>query len=144
MTLRYLLDANVLSEMARPMPDRLVIDAIQRHERLCAMAAVTLEELTYGVARLPRGARRTGLERWIQGLAHALPVLPYDSEAATWLGRESARLDARGISAPRTDGEIAAVAVTRKLTLVTRNFRDFVRFAGLKVENWHDGRPSDR
>ncbi len=36
------------------------------------------------------------------------------------------------------DGEIAAVAVTNQLVLVTRNSRDFERFDNLRLENWFE------
>ena len=64
-------------------------------------------------------------------------MLPFDQRAAAWLGAERARLAAAGRPAPRTDGEIAAVAVTQGLTLVTRNGRDFLGFASLQLDNWH-------
>jgi tRNA(fMet)-specific endonuclease VapC len=34
------------------------------------------------------------------------------------------------------DGEIAAIAQTNKLTLITRNVHDFANYDGLVVENW--------
>jgi tRNA(fMet)-specific endonuclease VapC len=42
----------------------------------------------------------------------------------------------RGRVPPFVDGQIAAIAAVNGLTLVTRNVRDFRRFAGLPVVNW--------
>ena len=137
MALRFLLDTNVVSELTKPQPHPDVLQALAQHEAACAISAPTLEELVFGCQRLPAGARRDWLRRWVQGLPARLPVLPFDEAAATWLGAERARLAALGRPAPRTDGEIAAVAVSRGLTLVTRNQRDFAVFDGLVLEDWH-------
>ena len=137
MALRFLLDTNVVSELTKPQPNPDVLQALAQHEAACAISAPTLEELVFGCHRLPAGARRDWLRRWVQGLPARLPVLPFDEAAALWLGAERARLAALGRPAPRTDGEIAAVAVSRGLTLVTRNVRDFDAFAELMFADWH-------
>lgn len=138
MTLRYLLDTNVVSELVKQAPHAGVEAKVIAHQPICALAAPTVEELGFGIARLPRGNRRDMLERWLEGVLQRFALLPYDHRAALWLGRERARLAARGLPAPRADGEIAAVAVANGLTLITRNQADFANFEGLVVENWFD------
>jgi predicted nucleic acid-binding protein len=54
--------------------------------------------------------------------AHSERVLPVDAATADEWGR----LDARG-SLPVVDGLLAATALVRGLTLVTRNVKDVVR-----------------
>ena len=139
---RFLLDTNVVSELTKPQPNPGVLQSLAQHEADCAISAPTLEELVFGSNRLPAGARRDWLRRWVQGLPARLPVLPFDEAAAIWLGAERARLAALGRPAPRTDGEIAAVAVSQGLILVTRNQRDFQTFAGLTTVNWHAPAPA--
>ena len=134
---RFLLDTNVVSELTKPQPNAGVLQALAQHEAACAISAPTLEELVFGCHRLPAGARRDWLRRWVQGLPARLPVMSFDEAAAIWLGAERARLAALGRPAPRTDGEIAAVAVSRGLILVTRNQRDFAVYTGLTTSNWH-------
>jgi len=65
-----------------------------------------------------------------------IPILAYDEAAATWHGKESARLILHGKTAPFIDGQIAAIARTNNLILVTRNIADFRHFEGLEMENW--------
>lgn len=138
MSLRYLLDTNAVSELAKRNPAPGVARRFAAYESSCALSAPSLEELTFGVARLPSGARRTMLRKWLDALAERVEILSYDARAAHWLGIERARLSLLGKPAPRTDGEIAAIAVTQHLTLVTRNTGDFKAFDGLSVENWHE------
>lgn len=144
MPIRYLLDTNVISELARKAPDPGIARALERHEANCALPAPVLEELHFGMARLAAGRKRAMLEQWLAALAERIEVLPYDARAASWLGRERARLIALGRPAPRADGEIAAIAVTQGLTLVTRNLGDFADFDGLRVDDWHAGGDPNR
>lgn len=66
----------------------------------------------------------------------SFPVLPYDDAAAGWHARERVRLEKKGVAAPYIDGQIASIARTNGLVLVTLNRRDFTRYEGLEVETW--------
>lgn len=63
-------------------------------------------------------------------------VLPDDRQAALWHGEQRARLESKGVRPAFADGQIAAIAATQELVLVTRNTRDFAAFEGLQVVNW--------
>jgi tRNA(fMet)-specific endonuclease VapC len=136
-TLRFVLDATVVSA---PMSKRLDLHLIKRledHGHESAIAAPVWHELTYGCRRLPRGKRRDALESYLHDVVQAsFPILPYDEAAATWHGHERARLERLGKNPPFVDGQIAAVAQTNGLSLVTVNIRDFARFKDLHVTNW--------
>jgi tRNA(fMet)-specific endonuclease VapC len=139
-TLRYLLDTNVLSEPLRVTPDEAVLEALRAHEGESATAAPVWHELLFGSQRLPRSRRRTLIERYFREvLASTLPVLPYDRKAAAWHAMERARLSKRGRTPPFVDGQIAAIAATNDLVLVTANPADFRRFRDLRVEDWRSG-----
>lgn len=113
-----------------------VLEALERHRRVSATGAPVIHELRYGVLRLLPGRRRAQLLRWIDDFEARIDTLPYDVAAATWHAEERARLSASGAPPPLVDSQIAAIAATNRLTLVTRNTKDFKRFRGLKVENW--------
>lgn len=137
MTLRYLLDTSVLSAPISKQPNAEIVRRLARHGRECAIAAPVWHELTYGAGRLPRGRRRSAIESYLQDVVLAsFPVLGYDEAAATWHGRERARLDKLGRPAPYADGQIAAIARVNDLVLVTCNVKDFARFEDLEVEDW--------
>ena len=132
----WLLDTNVLSELARPHPDDGVLARVADVADDAAIAAVVWHELRFGVVRLPAGRRRDALAEFVSGLASRFPVLPYDSRAAEWHAVERARLVRSGTPAPFADGQIAAVAVTNGMRLSTRNVADFEVFADLTIESW--------
>lgn len=107
---------------------------LDRWAHVSALPAPAWHELLYGCARLPSGRRQREIEEYLlEVVAPSFPILPYDEAAAAWHGHERARLESFGRSAPFVDGQIAAIAVTHALTLVTRNARDFGAFAGLQV-----------
>ncbi len=136
-SLSFLLDSNVLAELTRGEANAGVMAKLAEHRAVCATSALALHELAYGVAQLPDGARKARLQRFIGGLLECgMAILPYDQEAALWHARERARLAAEGIDAPFRDGQVAAVAASRKLTLVSRNPADFQHFAGLSSTSW--------
>jgi len=132
----YLLDTNVLSELAKREPSMLVEQRLAALQFRCAVAAPTVEELNFGIRRLPPCPKRDMLDSWLEGVLSNFVLLPYDHYCALWLGRERARLAAMGKPAPRADGEIAAIAAINELVLVTRNTVDFENFSGLRLENW--------
>ena len=137
----FLLDTNVLSELARPRPDEGVVARLARCADDAAIAAAVWHELRFGVVRLPPGRRRDALAAFVSGLASRFAVLPYDRNAAEWHAAERARLERAGTPAHFAAGQIAAVAVTNDLRLVTRNVADFALFDDLVVESWWAAHP---
>ncbi len=136
MSLRYLLDTNILSEATRPLPDPGVLDRVVREGDRVATAAPVWHEIEFGLLRLPTGKRRRALEEIVQRMTRSVVILPYDEAAARWHARERARLVRGGKPPSFVDGQIAAIAAIHGLALVTRNVRDFSNFGGLEVESW--------
>ena len=136
-TLRYLLDTNVLSEPTKLRPNPRITERLLTDQSQIATAAPAWNELLYGVYLMPPSARRARLEeRLFQELAVTLPILPYDAAAARWHAEERARLERAGRRPPFVDGQIAAVAYANGLTLVTANLADYANFRGITIEDW--------
>ena len=135
--MRYLLDTGVVSEPLRPTPTLPIVRRLRELDGEAAIAAPVWHELRFGCARLPPSRRREAIEHYIDSVVLAsFPVLDYDREAADWHARERARLRALGRTAPFIDGQIASIAYSNDLTLVTTNAKDFEAFQGLRIENW--------
>lgn len=137
MTLRYVLDTNALSEPIKPEPNPRFMHRLERYRDQACTVAPAWHELVYGCRRLPPSKRRRELERYLNEiLAPSLMILPYDAAAAAWHAEERARLGRRGKTPPFIDGQIAAIAKTQGLVLVSRNVTDFADFDDLVVEDW--------
>jgi predicted nucleic acid-binding protein len=131
---KYLVDANVLSEATKPAPDVRVVAWLRRHERELSVNPIVLGELEYGILLLPAGRRRARLEQWFATGIARLRVLDFDTATAAAWARLLARLKKKGQPMPIKDSLIAATALAHKLTEATRNTVDF-RYAGVVVEN---------
>jgi tRNA(fMet)-specific endonuclease VapC len=135
--IRYLLDTNIISEPARPDPSGQVVDRLEGHGDEVALPSIVWHELVYGVERMDQGRRRSYLTDYLREVVRpSMPIILYDEAAAQWHGTARAKLEAEGQSQPFADGQIAAIAATRELILVTRNTSDFERYDELHVENW--------
>ena len=130
--MKFLVDANVLSEPTRAIPQLTVVDWLRRNERDLAVDPIILGEVRFGILLLPKGKRRTGLERWFDAGVQRLHCLPWDAESGRRWAQLLATLRASGRAMPIKDSLIAATALVHGLTMATRNTRDFEK-AGVKV-----------
>lgn len=137
MNLLYLLDTNIISEPLRPAPDAAIMANLARWDGQFAIPAIVWHEVWFGCLRLAVSAKRTAIEHYLtEVLRPSVPILPYDSSAAHWHAKERTRLTATGRTPSFADGQIAAIAATNQLTLVTLNGVAFAGFADLRVVNW--------
>ena len=127
--LRFLLDSNILSEPSRPRPDAGVQSRLRSHRHEVCTAAPILHELHYGLARMPEGARKQQLTRYLDQVLRQLPaILPYDREAALWHAGERARLTSRGRTPPYADGQNRRDCKDERLDLDHPQHRRLCRF----------------
>ncbi len=139
MTLRFLLDTNVLSEPVRPSPHPRVLSRLREHGEEIATAAPVWNELLFGCERLPPSRKREAIASYLFRTVRAsIPILPYDQAAAEWHAAERARLTASGRPPAFVAGQIAAIAKVNDLVLVTSNRSHFAAFGDLQVEDWKD------
>lgn len=133
-----LLDTNVLSELIRPKPSAAVLDWFEGEHRRLYISSITRAELLTGVLALPAGRRRRELEAAVRDLLDArfgAWCLPFDSAAAEAFARIEAERLKTGRLASTEDTQIAAIARTHDLVVVTRNAVHFEAISGLEVIN---------
>lgn len=130
--MKFLVDANVLSEATKPEPDPRVVAWLEQHERELAVDPIILGELRFGILLLPRGRRRARLERWFATGIRRLHCIPWEADCGLRWAELLADLRKSGRSMPIKDSLIAATALAHGLVVATRNRQDFER-AGLEV-----------
>ncbi len=138
--MRLLLDTNVLSEVTRPAPDARVLEWLDRlDEDRSFISVVSIAEIRRGVALMDEGRKREALAEW---LTRDLPqrfeqrVLPVDEPVALAWGDLMGLAKRRGRGLSSMDGLIAATAIARRLTLATRNTKDFEGFGVELFDPW--------
>jgi predicted nucleic acid-binding protein len=127
-----LVGANVLSEPTKPVPDARVVEWLRHNERDIAVDPVILGELRFGILVLPRGRKRTGLERWFNTGVRRLQCLTWDAETGLRWAQLIAGLRLSGRAMPIKDSFIAATALLHDLIVATRNRTDFEK-AGVRI-----------
>lgn len=130
--MKYLVDANVLSEPTKPAPDLRVVAWLRAHQSDIAVDPVILGELRFGILVLPKGKKRAELEHWFDAGVGRLECLPWDAETGLQWAELLARLRKTGENMPIKDSLIAATAIVHNLAIATRNRMDFAK-AGVQV-----------
>lgn len=126
----FLLDTNAI--IAIFQGDAVMLGHLRQHHPAdFGLSAIVAQEMFYGAYK----SRRVdaNLER-IEGLR--FEVVAFDHEDACCAGAIRARLAAAGTPIGPYDSLIAGQAVTRDLTIVTHNTKEFQRVDGLRVEDW--------
>ncbi len=123
-----LLDTNVLSELMKPAPELAVIQWLDAQlDSQVFLSAITKAEIQLGIALLPNGKRMDTFTRLASDLFDEFQdrILPFDAGAASYYANlvADARKAGRAISVE--DAQIAAITQENRLTLATRNTKDF-------------------
>ena len=133
--MKYLLDTNVLSEIRRPgghRPVKAFVNSLREED--IYISVLSIGEICFGIEKLPDGVKKTELYIWLtQNLPERFGsrMVSIDSEIMTEWGRLQARVG----NLPVVDSLIAATALARRFTIVTRNTKDFERIEGLLLLN---------
>ena len=133
-----LLDTNVLSELLRAQPDSAVLAWVSAQPaNSLYVSVVTQAEMLLGARLLPAGKRRQQLEQALEAMFRedfASRVLPFDSSAAADFATVVAARRRAVTPISQFDAQIAAIALSHRLGVATRNVSDF-EGCGLTVTN---------
>jgi predicted nucleic acid-binding protein len=134
--MKFLVDTNVLSELAKPMPAGEVLAWFHQHEQHLYVSSITIGEIRKGLELMSPGKRKASLQLWFQSVCERLEgqILSFNTSTAHVWGQLVGRLEQKGILIPTLDSQIAATAQRHGLTVVTRNVDDF-KPTGVKVLN---------
>jgi len=128
----FLLDTNIVSELGKAAPDAACVAWLKANEGKCALSAITLSELRYGVERLADGKNKAQRARDFDFLLEDYQgrFYDFDGAAAVEWGRYAAELESTfGADWWKTfdvrDTQIAAIAREYGLKVVTRNEKHF-------------------
>lgn len=135
------LDTNVLSALMRSSPDAVVVEWLDRQPADSVwLTSITVFEARFGLALLPKGRRRNGLERAFDRVLMedlSSRVLTLDEMAAVTAAQIAADRQRAGRIVDLRDTLIAGIAQARRATIATRNTRHFEGLDVPVVDPWH-------
>ena len=138
----YLLDTNIISELMKQQPDKHVIAKIKEYERFCALSSTSWNELLYGINIMPAGKKKDFyFDTLVDKIQAEFDIIQYDNHAA-WIQADiRSRLKENGTPVEFDDTQIASIAVSNGMILVTRNkkhFEPIQKISPLMLENWFE------
>lgn len=122
--------------------DPVVSATLTSHARADVfLPAPAIAEIEYGLARLPRSARRQKLRETFDGILAEIRRDEWTDDVSRTFGEIKANLEQRGVRLEDFDVAVAAHALARGAILVADHTSDMNRIRDLRVENWRLGRP---
>lgn len=123
----FLLDTNVISELKRSRPHGAVRAWIASiPSSALFVSAVSVGEIQTGI-EITRGrdpTRAAEIEQWLERIIQTFQICDFDAASS----RIWAKLMQKTTTDHVLDAMIAAIAMARGMTVVTRNVRDFKSF----------------
>ena len=136
--MNYLLDTCLISELAKPKPDKKVVDwVLSENETSFYVSVLTFGELHKGVENLPESRKKEELQIWIEDeLKNRFQnrIIGIDMRVSILWGKIQCFAEKKGKPMPAIDSLIAATGMAYDLTVVTRNITDMEQ-SGVKLFN---------
>ena len=128
----YLLDTNILSDLIRHPAGAVAERIAEVGESLICTSIIVSCELRLGAAKKGSPA----LSARVDQILNTIEVLPLSDGVDQHYAGLRNSLEKNGTLISPNDLLIAAHALELGFTVVTCNAREFLRLAGLSVENW--------
>ena len=134
------LDTNVISEPLKPLADPAVLLWLDSQDpETLYLTATNLAEILIGIALLPAGKRKRGMELDLQSLLAKLfagRFLSFDREAAIAFALLGSCAAAKGYSISVADCQIAAITAVHGFAVATRDTAPFLAVGVPVVNPW--------
>ena len=131
--MKFLLDTDTLIYIFKRSGNCLA-KLTQQADSDVAISTINLFELEYGMGK---SSNRIKMDSYVASLCRRYTVLEFNRAASLQAGVTRALLHSQGTPTGPYDVQMAGIALSKNLTIVTRNIREFERVPGLRVENWY-------
>jgi tRNA(fMet)-specific endonuclease VapC len=132
LTVGFLLDTNIVSDLVRQPAGRVAERIAQIGEDQICTSIIVAAELRYGATK--RASAR--LSAQLEAVLGAIPVLPFEPPSEVLYGTLRTELKKQGRPIGANDLLIAAQTLALGHTLVTDNTKEFSYVTELTLENW--------
>lgn len=132
--MKYLLDTDICIYLINKRPPSVIRKLTELDNNLVALSTVTLFELKFGVEN-SQYFEKSNLA--LNEFCSSIPnILSFNGVAANYAAKIRSKLKKKGTPIGPYDIQIAGIALSQNLILVTNNQKEFNRVDGLTIENW--------
>jgi len=131
----YLFMRRLYTNVMRKIPSETLLNRLKKVPRRNQFTTtITIGEVYYG---LMKASNRTRLLKLFEAvLLPRATILPFDFSASKKYGEIRSFLEKKGTPLAHADLQIASIALSMNMTLITGNLKHFQRVPKLSVENW--------
>ncbi len=131
----FIFDTDIYTNVIRKIPSEKLLDRLRKIPRRDQFTTtITIAEVYYGLMKASN--RKRLLELFESVLLPRATILLFDFSAAKKYGEIRSLLEKKGTPLAHADLQIASIALTMGMTLITGNSKHFQRVPQLAVENW--------
>ena len=131
----FIFDTDIYTNVMRKIPSENLLNRLKKLPRRDQFTTtITIAEVYYG---LMKASNRASLLKLFESvLLPRASILPFDFAAAKKYGEIRSLLEKQGTPLAHADLQIASIALSMNMTLITGNLKHFQRVPQLAVENW--------
>lgn len=131
----FIFDTDIYANVMRKIPSEKLLNRLKKVARRNQFTTtITIAEVYCGLMKASNKARL--LELFESVVLPRASILPFDFSAAKKYGAIRSFLEKQGTPLAHADLQIASIALSTNMTLITGNLKHFQRVPQLKVENW--------
>ena len=131
----FIFDTDIYTNVIRKVPSETLINRLKKVPRRDQFTTtITIGEVYYGIMKVSEKTKF--LKLFEDVLLPRATILSFDFSAAKKYGEIRSLLEKQGTPLAHADLQIASIALSMNMTLITGNLKHFQRIPGLAVENW--------
>lgn len=131
----FIFDTDIYTNVMRKVPSEKLLNRLKNVPRRDQFTTtITIGEVYYGIKKASNSSKL--LKIFEDVLLPRATILPFDFLAAKKYGDIRSFLEKQGNPLAHADLQIAAIALSMKMTIITGNIKHFQRIPQLSVENW--------
>jgi predicted nucleic acid-binding protein len=131
----YIFDTDIYTNVMRKIPSEKLLNRLKSVPRRDQFTTtITISEVYYGLMKTSN--RKRLLKLFESVLLPRATILPFAFSAAKKYGEIRSFLAKQGTPLAHADLQIASIALSTDMTLITGNLKHYQRVPQLTVENW--------
>jgi len=131
----YIFDTDIYTNVMKKVPSEKLLNRLKKLPRRDQFTTtITIGEVYYGIMKASNRARL--LKIFENVLLPRATILPFGFSAAKKYGDIRSFLEKQGTPLAHADLQIASIALSMKMTIITGNLKHFQRIPQLTAENW--------